>query len=124
MKNLAQDASLRGSIPVEFDCPQQLPILPLEVEQNFYRIAQESLENILNHANATAADVKLRVSGQELELTVHDNGNGFLLDSVQNSDRFGLQGMRERAASVGGTLDVQSFPGEGTTIRFTWERFS
>ena len=68
--------------------------------------------------------MKLRVSGQELELTVHDNGNGFLLDSVQNSDRFGLQGMRERAASVGGTLDVQSFPGEGTTIRFTWERFS
>ncbi len=124
LKNLTQDASLRGSIPVEFDCPQQLPILPLEVEQNFYRIAQESLENILNHANATAADVKLCVSGQEVELTVHDNGNGFLLDSVQNSDRFGLQGIRERAASVGGTLDVQSFPGEGTTIRFTWERFS
>lgn len=124
LKDLVQDASLRGSIPVELDCPEQLPVLPLEVEQSIYRIAQESLENVLRHSNATAADVRLSVSSQEVTLTVHDNGNGFLPDSIQQGDRYGLKGLKERAASVGGTLDVQSFPGEGTTIRFVWERFS
>lgn len=124
LKDLVQDASLRGSIPVELDCPEQIPVLPLEVEQSIYRIAQESLENVLRHSNATAADVRLSVSSQEVSLTIHDNGNGFLPDSIQQGDRYGLKGLKERAASVGGTLDVQSFPGEGTTIRFVWERFS
>lgn len=123
LKDLVQDVSRRGSIPIDLECPEQMPILPLDVEQSIYRITQESLENILRHSNATVAEVKLRISSQELELTIHDNGIGFVLDNIQIGDRFGLQGIKERATSVGGVLDVQSLPGMGTTIRFTWERF-
>lgn len=123
LENLVQDASLRGSIPIDLKCPEQIPILPLEVEQSIYRITQEGLENILRHANATVADVNLSISHEELDLSIHDNGSGFILDHIQNGERFGLQGLKERAASVGGTLDVQSMPGIGTTIHFSWERF-
>ncbi len=123
LENLIQDASMRGSIPIDFKCPEQIPILPLEVEQSIYRITQEGLENILRHANAALAEVELVVSAEELDLTIHDSGSGFSLDQIQSDDRFGLQGLKERAAAVGGKLVVQSQPGLGTTIHFSWERF-
>lgn len=123
LENLVQDASMRGSIPIDLKCPERIPVLPLEVEQSVYRITQESLENILRHANATLAEVNLGISSQDLDLTIHDNGSGFILENIQNGDRFGLQGLKERATSVGGMLDVQSLPGMGTTVHFFWERF-
>ncbi len=123
LENLIQDASMRGSIPIDFRYPEKILILPLEVEQSIYRITQESLENILKHSNATAADVNLDISDNELVLMIHDTGDGFMLDQIQSNDSFGLQGLKERAASVGGKLDVQSQPGMGTMIHFSWERF-
>jgi len=124
LANLTEEASLRKSIPISYNCPDQLPVLPLEVEQNIYRITQEGLENILRHANASAAEVKLAASNGNLELVIQDNGSGFDPDHVKGEDRFGLQGLKERAAAIGGNLIVQSKPGEGTLIRFTWESFN
>ncbi len=123
LSNLVQEASIRLSIPIQFEFAENLPVLPLEVEQSLYRITQEGLENIIRHANATAAEVKLTVDPGQLELVIYDNGAGFDPQEVNGTDRFGLQGLMERAASVGGKLEVASQPGEGTTIRFTWERF-
>jgi len=121
---LAQEASVRKSIPIDCSCPDHLPALPLEVEQGLYRITQEGLENILRHANATHAEVTLEVSEKELRLTIHDNGSGFSPQQVNGEDKFGLQGLKERANASGGALTVESRPGEGTTIRFVWERFN
>ena len=121
LANLTEEASLRKSIPISYTCPDQLPILPLEVEQNIYRITQEGLENILRHANASTAQVKLAANNGNLELDIQDNGSGFDPDHVKGEDKFGLQGLKERAAAIGGNLTVQSKQGEGTLIRFTWE---
>lgn len=124
LANLTEEASLRKSIPIVCDCPDRLPVLPLEVEQNIYRITQEGLENILRHANASTAQVKLAASNGNLELIIQDNGSGFDPDHVKGEDKFGLQGLKERAAAIGGNLSVKSKPGEGTLIRFSWESFN
>jgi len=124
LQNLAQAASARCSIPVSLNCPDQLPVLPMDVEQSIYRITQEGLENIVRHANATQAAVNVEVVAEKLELTIHDDGVGFDPGRVPSEEKFGLRGLQERAASIGGKLVVESQPGNGTTIRFVWERFN
>jgi len=124
LKNLAQATSARCSIPVSLNCPDQLPVLPMDVEQSVYRIAQEGLENVVRHANASRAEVNVEVMADRLELTIHDDGVGFDLEQASNDEKFGLRGLQERAASIGGKLLVDSQPGSGTLVRFVWERFN
>ena len=124
LHNLVQAASARCSIPVLLNCPDQLPVLPMDVEQSIYRITQEGLENIVRHANASRAEVNVEVKTEKLELTIYDDGVGFDPGQAPNEEKFGLQGLQERAASVGGKLVVESQPGSGTTVRFIWERFN
>jgi two-component system, chemotaxis family, CheB/CheR fusion protein len=87
-----------------------------EVEITFYRIAQEALNNIVKHAHASRADVILESRDGSLVLVVEDDGVGFDLSSAEASHGIGLLGMRERAALVGATLDVESSPGNGTSV--------
>ena len=124
LHNLAQAASARCSIPVSLSCPDQLPVLPMDVEQSIYRITQEGLENIVRHANATQVAVNVEVATEKLELTIHDDGVGFDPGRATSEEKFGLRGLQERAASIGGKLVVESQPGNGTTVRFVWERFN
>jgi len=124
LQNLVQAASARCSIPVSLNCPDQLPVLPMDVEQSIYRITQEGLENIVRHANATKAVVNVTVLAEKLELTIHDDGVGFDSGRALSEEKFGLRGLQERAASIGGKLVVESQPGSGTIVRFTWERFN
>jgi PAS domain S-box-containing protein len=90
-----------------------------EIETNLYRIAQESLNNVYKHSKATNASVILEKRGDELILVVEDNGRGFEI-SERNGPTpgrgLGIVGMRERAAIVGGTVEVESTVGSGTTI--------
>ncbi len=81
-----------------------------------FRIAQEALSNVVRHAGATVASVKLRQMDDGLALSVSDNGIGFEVRHPGPAARLGLVGMRERAQLVAGTLDIQSAPGEGTTV--------
>ena len=79
----------------------------------------EALENAGRHAAAGTVAVTVRLAGDELEITVADDGVGFDAASVAEAEReghFGIRGMRERLADVGGTLGVQSRPGAGTTV--------
>ncbi len=124
LNNLVQAASTRSSIPIAFECPDQIPTLPLDVEQSLYRITQEGLENIVRHANAESAEVKVSLDDKKLELTIHDNGSGFDLSQVALENKFGLRGLQERAHAAGGKLILDSNYGVGTTIRFEWERFN
>lgn len=84
-----------------------------ERELAIYRVVQEALSNIVQHADATRVDVHLTV-GDAIVLTVRDNGKGF--DPVQPTKRFGVTGMRERALLVDGTLEIDSTFGEGTEL--------
>jgi PAS domain S-box-containing protein len=89
------------------------------VEINLYRIAQEALNNISKHAEATSADVILERRGDYAILIIEDNGRGFDPHQATTSlsgRGMGLVGMRERAALMGGTVEIESAPGAGTTI--------
>jgi signal transduction histidine kinase len=94
-------------------------VFPKEVEINFYRIVQECLNNILKHARASQALIRIQRAGQRLTLTVHDDGCGFALSSDHSHlhfGGFGLTGISERAQLLGGKAAIQSAPGKGTTI--------
>jgi signal transduction histidine kinase len=88
----------------------------LAVKEVFYRIAQESFHNIVKHARAKCVEVRLTQSDGVLTLEVQDDGRGFV-PRREFPGHLGLQSMRERVASVGGTLDIESAQGQGTRIR-------
>lgn len=87
--------------------------VPPEKGQEIYRIIQESISNIVKHAQATKATVSLTIESKTLTLVIADNGHGF--DVASASKGLGLRTIQERVAGIGGTLDIQSSP-EGTTI--------
>jgi len=81
-----------------------------------FRILQESLTNAARHARASRIDVTLALRGNWLHLRVRDNGRGFAL-SPNAAASFGLSGMREHAAALGGELHIDSRPDHGATVR-------
>lgn len=88
-----------------------------------FRLVQEALNNVYKHAGAARAWVKVETHGQELRLTVRDDGAGFDPEAVLQAGRgtkFGLVGMRERAELLGGSLELQSAPGQGTRLVVTF----
>jgi len=88
-----------------------------EIEDTVYRLVQEGLNNAVHHGGATHVEVDVRENDRNLRVQVHDDGRGF--DPGAATDGFGLIGMRERAELAGGTLELQSIRGEGTTITAT-----
>jgi two-component system NarL family sensor kinase len=91
--------------------------LPLRVESELYRIAQEALANVRKHAHARSVVVSLRERGASVTLSVSDDGHGFSTRAaLRKSDSHGIVGMRERAKLLGGTLTVHSRPEAGTRV--------
>jgi PAS domain S-box-containing protein len=91
--------------------------VPVPVEEDLYRIAEQALNNTLKHAAATFVQVQIRGDGEGTLLEVVDNGCGFDPRAIQGGGGQGLISMRERAARIGGRLTVDSMPGQGTTVR-------
>ncbi len=91
-----------------------------EFESSLFRIIQEALNNIRRHAQASEANVVIDFTSDKVKVTINDNGRGFELtgrvDDLPRSGKLGLVGMQERARLLGGTLEVQSTPGQGTTL--------
>ncbi len=81
-----------------------------------FRIFQEILTNVLRHAHASRVDVRFSCDGESLTLAVTDNGRGFATNELGHSKSFGLLGMRERARALGGSLEIISKKGTGTTV--------
>jgi signal transduction histidine kinase len=96
-------------------------VLDPHMQVTIYRVAQESLNNALRHADATQIEVALHHQPHELSLTIRDDGHGF--DSVDvGSGSLGLRIMRERAASIAADLAISSAVGMGTTIQLRWSQ--
>ncbi len=92
--------------------------LPVEVENGWFRVAQEALNNIVKHAGVSEAWLTLNLASDPPFLCIEDHGAGF--DPSANSfggEHMGLQGMRDRIHALGGSLTVESIPGQGTRIR-------
>lgn len=81
-----------------------------------YRIFQEALTNIARHSGATEVEILLTQKADQVTLTVKDNGKGIAREQINNCKSLGLIGMQERAGLLNGLLNIQSEPGEGTTI--------
>lgn len=87
-----------------------------EVELCLYRVAQEALHNVAKHARATQVQVSYTVRPDQAELVIEDNGIGFDPGTESGGQSFGMLGMQERLAEVGGRLSISSVPGQGTRI--------
>jgi len=113
----------RFGVEIRFDLPAGRRRLPEDVELALYRIGQEALNNAVAHAEASRIEVSLVVEGRHATLTVSDDGIGFQPASaveVRSGSRgLGIAGMRERARLIGGSLELRSSPGAGTTVVVT-----
>lgn len=110
----------RAGFEIHLDCDDGVR-LPILQEREMWRIAQEALVNVERHAQASRASVTWRCDGKQAVLEVTDNGKGFSASSGR-LDSYGVLGMRERASSIGATFDLNSSPGEGTTVRCSLEQ--
>ncbi len=105
-------------IPVDFETVgMEDRRLSIDVETALFRIVQESLTNVILHAQATRVDVLLSLHNQHVVTIVEDDGIGFLESSPVLEDHLGLFGMRERIEMLGGTFMIESSPGKGTTVK-------
>ncbi len=105
----------RTELGIKRDIDVALPPLSAETELVVYRIAQESLTNVVRHAGARHVEVALGVRDDVLELRIADDGHGLNGDHLHAGR--GISGMRERAAYTGATLDVGSRPAGGTEVK-------
>ncbi|MFH1634771.1 MAG: response regulator [Chloroflexota bacterium] len=131
----------RHGVEVHFWPPENLngPILPPNMEEQALRIIQEALTNVAKHAQATRVELDFRVTDDQVQITVMDDGVGFEIDdlrlkiaeselsipNIQSSilKHFGLAIMSERAEGGGGSLAIHSTPGKGTRVIVTLPRF-
>jgi two-component system sensor histidine kinase UhpB len=111
---LARLAGFQAHVDVQL----QTARLPSPVESCCFRLVQIALNNVVRHARATRVVVTALQHDGELEVMVRDDGVGFSLREVESRSRggIGLLGMHERAALIGGSVEIHSAPGEGTTV--------
>jgi PAS domain S-box-containing protein len=107
-----------GDLAVELEVAENLT-MPAEVRTVMYRVAQEALNNVGKYASATRVVVKVDRDGPDVRLTVADNGCGFDNTAVP-SGSLGHSIMRERAASIDGSLSIEGIPGAGTVVTLRW----
>jgi PAS domain S-box-containing protein len=109
-----KEFSVLNGIPCEFQSNYDEASLSPEVQIDFFRICQEALTNIMFHAEASNAWIRIEEIADKICLSITDNGKGFTVDQPRNSS--GLLSMRKRAASINGELIVESATGEGSKI--------
>lgn len=105
----------RAGLAIRSDVQAGAELSP-EAEQELYRIAQEALNNVLKHAHASQVTVRLALDADRASLEILDDGIGFD-GSAAKTGGHGLEGMRERAEHLGGSLSIESSPERGTRVR-------
>jgi signal transduction histidine kinase len=119
MRHLTNAFIARARIPIQVtvECDHSLPV---DIKIAFYRVAQEALNNIAKHSEATRVSLSLVCSPQEVALSVADDGQGFDLQSTRSSDHYGLKIMQERADEIGALIEIESRIKQGTQIKMVW----
>lgn len=106
----------RTGLETRLEVVNDPPPLTPEVRLGIYRIVQEALHNVLRHAGADEAVVRLEYAENVLRVTIRDNGTGFDPEKARRPTSLGLLSMRERAAAIDASLEILSRPGGGTAI--------
>jgi signal transduction histidine kinase len=117
LSNLARSVADRNHFVLDLSLPNEIKGWSPEIEHTYYRITEEGLRNVAQHSGAQKIAVSLRENSNHLSLTVHDDGRGFDPKHTDPEQRFGLQGMRERAESIGAHFTIKTAPSQGTTIQ-------
>jgi len=118
LQRLVDDFTVRSRIRGSFEHKLIPNAVPQDIATCIYRVAQESLNNVVRHAEASRVDVELTGSQSELVVTITDDGVGFDSEQPRNgSHGLGLLGMKERVALVHGVLQVSSAVGKGTRVQ-------
>jgi len=110
----ARETAKRTGLRVQVAAAELPRDLPEEHKTCIYRVVQEALNNIVRHAQASAAQVKLKWEDELITLTVQDDGSGFDAERVRG---LGLLGMEERVHHLGGAFVIDSQPGRGTVLK-------
>jgi signal transduction histidine kinase len=113
------DSAGSDAMHVEFSIFGAYRPLPPDTDREILRIAQEAIHNVKKHAGAAHLAVQLEYGPDQIALEVRDDGRGFVAtaNKAAKAGHYGLTGMRERAETIGGTLDVVSEAAAGTTVR-------
>jgi signal transduction histidine kinase len=117
LRHEAHEFEKRAAIPVQLQVPGQPVQLNNEITTATYRIFQEVLTNVARHAKATAVEASLTITNSTLRLQVTDNGIGVRREELARTQSLGLLGMTERAAMLGGNIQINGTPGRGTTVQ-------
>ena len=116
-----QALQTRTGVQASLSTAGEESLLTPEEAHALYRIAEEALSNVERHANAQQVDLRLDCGADRIDLVIRDDGTGFDLATV-DLERYGLTGMRERAAMIGASVEVNSRPGGGTEVWCVLER--
>jgi signal transduction histidine kinase len=120
LRQLSSSVEAHTRLTIRLDIEQDC-VLPPQVQTTFYRIAQESLNNISKHAKATLVSLYFEGITVQAILTISDDGCGFHPQQVQ-AGHLGLDIMRERATAIGASLEIEAQPQHGTTITLIWNQ--
>ena len=116
LQSLAEQASATGDLKAAFRATGAHPEPDAEIAIALYRVAQEALTNVQKHARAASAEIGVDFGADWIELRVRDDGKGLAGSAQAPGKAHGLPGMRQRADSLGGTLEIRSDPGSGTCV--------
>ena len=120
--HFANEQFADSTIRCRQDLPANLPAraLPPDVRHNIFLIVKEALTNVLKHAGGSVVMLQVLIDGEKLKIVIADDGKGFATGATAtNGEHNGLENMRQRAAVVGGQLNVTSEPGKGTRVEFS-----
>jgi two-component system, NarL family, sensor kinase len=116
INDFCEGINMTGKLKVNFETWGQINRHEQSVEVSIYRIAQELLNNIIKHADATEAHIQLNENENLLTLTVEDNGKGFDINNLQANKGAGISNIESRVAYLNGKLDIKSDASHGTSV--------
>lgn len=120
LKQLSEAVMGRKRLPIDLDVVGDCEI-PCDVKVEIYRIAQESLNNVVKYARATRVEIKVRLEAGHVQMEIRDDGVGFDPACIKPTN-LGLRIMRERAEAIHAQLQVHSQPGLGTSLSLEWHK--
>jgi len=112
----AEILSAQDGVKIRVDGPDHRPALTTQVETQLFGIGREALTNVVRHARASRASVRVEERGEQLCVEIDDNGCGFD-PATTPTGHYGLESMRSRAAEIDALLTITSMRGDGTVIR-------